>query len=433
MKYEPVIGLEIHIQLNTNRKMFCGCSTDIWKKAPNSVVCPVCLGLPGALPVPNEEAIKKVQQFGLALGCKLNSQTSFDRKHYFYPDLPKGFQISQYKKPFCYDGELELEEGNVAIERVHLEEDTGKSIHDAKTDETFLDFNKSGMPLMELVTRPDIKSPDHAYEVAQKIAEIAKFIGVSNVNMEQGNLRIEPSISLRPIGQIDLPNYKVELKNINSFRFMRAALNYEIERQTKELDVGNKIPQQTRGYNESTKTTFVQRIKETDSDYRYFPEPDIPPFEFSKEYLENIKNNLPKMPSDLKDILLTEHKISAEKVNMLAKLGRMPFAFLLIAEGVSAKDAVNESLGLNKTQYKKVEEDSKVFAQKIKDSKSHQIEDDSEILEIVKKVISQNTASVEDYKSGNVNALNFLVGQVMKNSQGKANPAKAKELLEKLL
>ncbi|NCT56077.1 Asp-tRNA(Asn)/Glu-tRNA(Gln) amidotransferase subunit GatB [bacterium] len=429
MKYEPIIGLEIHIQLNTKRKMFCGCSTDIWKKPANSVVCPVCLGLPGALPVPNLEAIKKVQLFGLALGCKLNTNSNFDRKHYFYPDLPKGFQISQYKKPFCYEGVLELKEGNVEIERIHLEEDTGKSIHDAKTDETLLDFNKSGMPLMELVTKPQIKSPEHAHEVALKIAELAKFLNVSNVNMERGNLRIEPSISLRPLGQEDLPNYKVELKNINSFRFMRSALKYEIKRQTKELNEGNKIPQQTRGYKESTKTTFIQRVKETDSDYRYFPEPDIPPFEFSKEYIEEINKLVPVLPSKLKEELHDKHKISTEKIDMLAKLSRVEFVINLIKAGLSAKDAVNESLGLSKGQYKEVFENLELFVQKIKDSKKHQMDDDSEILQIVKKVIKENTASVNDYKAGNINALNFLIGQVMKKSGGKANPAKAREIL----
>lgn len=241
IKYEPVIGLEIHIQLNTKRKMFCDCPNDIWKKDPNTVTCPVCLGLPGALPVPNMKAIKKTQILGLALKCKLNTETNFDRKNYFYPDLPKGYQISQYDKPFCYDGYVKTDIGDVRIRRIHLEEDTGKSIHDEKLDATLLDFNKSSIPLAELVSEPDLKSPEHAEEFARKVAEIAKFIGISNVNMERGNLRVEPSISMRPVGSTDLPDYRVELKNINSFKFMKQGLDYEIARQTELLEKGDII------------------------------------------------------------------------------------------------------------------------------------------------------------------------------------------------
>jgi aspartyl-tRNA(Asn)/glutamyl-tRNA(Gln) amidotransferase subunit B len=301
-EYKPVIGLEIHIQLNTERKMFCNCDNNIWKQPANSHTCPVCLGLPGALPVPNKAAIEKCQLFGLALGCKLNTNSNFDRKHYFYPDLPKGFQISQYKLPFCYAGVLKNPLGDVKIVRVHLEEDTAKSIHDSATNSTLIDHNKSGVPLMELVTAPDIKSAIHAEEIGRSVAEIAEFIGVSSVNMNQGNLRVEPSISVKKPGQTELPNYKVELKNINSFRFMRQAIDYEIKRQIAEHKAGNKIPQQTRGWDERKKQTFEQRLKENENEYRYFPEPDIPPFEFSNEYFTELKIHLPKLPGLVKSL-----------------------------------------------------------------------------------------------------------------------------------
>src|SRR3989344_469492 len=322
MQYEPVIGLEIHIQLNTKRKMFCYCPNNIWQKEPNAVVCPTCLGLPGTLPVANKEAIRKAQLLGLALGCKISKNTNFDRKNYFYPDLPKGYQISQYDKPFCYEGVISSKEGDVRIRRIHLEEDTGKSLHDEKTNSTLLDFNKSGIPLVELVTEPDIKSSTQAVDVAKHIAEIAKFLQISNVDMEKGNLRLEPSISLRPLDSKDLPNYIVELKNINSFRFMQQALDYEIKRQTEELEQGKKLQSETRGYNESKKQTFTQRVKEEEHEYRYFPEPDIPPFEFSDDYFDELKKQVPRIPEKLVEELILRSKVKSHKVEELIRLER---------------------------------------------------------------------------------------------------------------
>ncbi len=432
--YEPVIGLEIHIQTNTKRKMFCNCSADIWQQEPNSRVCPVCLGLPGALPVPNEEAIKKCQMFGLALNCKLNENSNFDRKHYFYHDLPKGYQISQYKTPFCYDGFVDLEQGKVEIVRIHLEEDTAKSIHDNSLDATLVDFNKSGMPLMEIVTAPVIKSAEHATEYAKYVAYIAEFIGVSDVNMERGNLRVEPSISVRKKGDTNLPPYKVELKNINSFKFMKAAIQFEIERQIKELEAGNTIKQQTRGWNENKKVTFLQREKESESDYRYFPEPDIPPFSFSKEYLESIKAMLPKLPNQVAEEFITKYNVEKTKVDELLRIGRLDEAELLVENGMDAKTAINEVIKMKEETRLQIKQDPKEFVKKYLDAKSNVVSDSTEIEKWVEEIISQNEKSVADYKSGkNPNAIQFLIGQVMKVSKGKADVNAVRSILQSKL
>jgi len=427
--FDPVIGLEIHIQLNTKRKMFCNCDNNIWKAEPNTHVCPVCLGLPGALPVPNDAAIKKCQTFGLALGCKLNADSNFDRKHYFYPDLPKGYQISQYKKPFCYDGVVSLPEGNIQIVRIHLEEDTAKSIHDTKTNSTLIDHNKSGVPLVEIVTAPQIKSANHAWEFAKKIAELAEFIGISNVEMAQGNLRVEPSISVRKKGETKLPNYKVEIKNINSFKFMKDAIDYEVKRQIKEIKGGNKIPQQTRGWDEKKKITFKQRLKEEENEYRYFPEPDIPPFNFTDAYFKELKSNLPKLPKEIIKEFVEKHKVSRFKVEELLRVGRLDEANLLVNQGVSAKESVNIILSATENIRASIKANPKAFAKKLKQEKAEVVGNKDVLLEIVKNIISKNPKSVEDYKNGNENTINFLLGQVMKQTRGKADAGVARKLI----
>lgn len=284
MSYIPVIGLEIHIQPKTASKMFCGCSANIWEAEPNSIVCPVCLGLPGALPVPNEEAIKQCQLMGLVLNCTIASSSKFDRKHYFYPDLPKGYQITQYDEPLCSNGYLALLTGTkVKVRRVHMEEDTGKSFH--QNNETLLNFNKSGMPLIEIVTEPNIKSPEEVSDFGKLVRDLARKFNISDCDMEKGQMRLEASISLKKNESDPLPDYRVEIKNINSFKFAKNAVSYEIARQTEILDAGGNISNETRGYNEKTRETFSMRQKEVEKDYRYFPEPDIPLMEFSKEYL----------------------------------------------------------------------------------------------------------------------------------------------------
>lgn len=380
MNYEPVIGLEIHIQLSTKSKMFCSCNNDIWGKSSNSVTCPTCLGLPGALPVPNESAIVKTQLLGLALNCSLNKNSYFARKNYFYPDLPKGYQITQYNEPFCVNGFLDTSFGRVAIRRIHLEEDTGKSMH--TKEETLLDFNKSGVPLAELVTEPCIESAEQAIEFSKKIRELARFLGVSNGDMEKGNLRLELNISLREEGSKELPKYRVEIKNINSFRFLKSAIDYEIKRQTELLVSGEKIIQETRGWNEKIKKTVSQRTKEKEHDYRYFPEPDIPPFEFSDSYIDKLKKDL--------------EKIVSVKV-----------------------DSVPE------TSLKELE--------KIKEKTEYSIIDEKVLIEIVEKVIKENPGTVLEYQAGKKEVLQFLMGCVMKETKGKADPKMCLTIFQKIL
>ena len=300
--YRLVLGLEIHLHLNTKKKMFCMCSADIWEKEPNSLTCPVCLGLPGALPVPNEDAVKKTQFLGLALGCSLNQNSRFDRKHYFYPDLPKGYQISQYKQPLCVGGFVELDSGFKAeIERVHLEEDVAKSFHEK--NKTLLDFNKSGVALVEIVTKPVFTNVSNAVEFCKKIQQIVRFLDIGDVDMEKGQMRLEANISLRTLDMEkrgELPKYKVEVKNINSFRFMEKAVLAEIDRQSDVFEKGETPVQENRGFNEVTGKTVLQRAKEEANDYRYFPEPDIPPMYFSDKYIDELKKQIPELPHQIK-------------------------------------------------------------------------------------------------------------------------------------
>jgi len=380
MLYESVIGLEIHIQLNTKSKMFCSCSNDIWKKPPNSLVCPTCLGLPGALPVPNKEAIKKVQLLGLALNCTLNKNSHFVRKNYFYPDLPKGYQITQFSDALCEKGRLETSFGEVAIRRIHLEEDTGKSMY--TKDETLLDFNKSGVPLAELVTEPNITSAAQAVEFCKKIRELARLLGVSNADMEKGNIRLELNISLRKEGEKALPNYRVEIKNINSFKFLKNAVAYETKRQEELLKAGKEVLQETRGWSESGKKTVSQRKKEMENDYRYFPEPDIPPLEFDEKYVGMLKQ-------ELSQVLFYKDK------------------------------------NISEASFEK----SKITKEKI----TYSMNDENELSKLVKEVIAENPAPVSDYRMGKENALQFLIGCVMKKTKGQSNPKMVLDIIKSLL
>ncbi len=428
MEFEPVIGLEIHIQLNTNRKMFCNCNNNTWEKDPNSVTCPVCLGLPGALPVPNKKAIEYCQLLGVALNCSLNTNSHFDRKHYFYPDLAKGYQISQYKFPFCINGFVDTQNGKVEIERIHLEEDTAKSMHDNALNASLIDYNKAGKPLVELVTKPQIHSAQQAHEFAKYIAYIAQFLEISNVNMERGNLRIEPSISIRNVGETNLPPYKVELKNINSFKFMKDAINAEIERQKKEIQNGNIIPQQTRGYAEKTKTTFLQRVKEEEHEYRYFIEPDIPPFEFDENYMQTLKSKLPKLPNEIVAEFTTSHSVDSSKARELLLTGKLELVKKLIEKGVDAKKAVNTLLSSSEEKMKEIENNLDDFIKTLTSQKTD-LMSDADLLEIVKKVINENEKVVEDYKNGKTSVLNYLVGCVMRDAKGKADASLAQKIL----
>ncbi|KKR78919.1 MAG: Aspartyl/glutamyl-tRNA(Asn/Gln) amidotransferase subunit B, partial [Microgenomates group bacterium GW2011_GWB1_40_9] len=317
--YEPVIGLEVHVELKTNSKMFCGCPADHFGKEPNTQTCPVCLGLPGALPVPNKKAIEWCIKLGLALHCTVPAESKFDRKNYFYPDLPKGYQISQYDKPLCENGWIQINDRKIRIRRVHQEEDTGKLQHiEAEGQQvTLVDFNRSGVPLVEIVTEPDFHTIDEVDQYVKQIRRIIRYLDISNADMEKGSMRLEPSISLRVSGSDELPNYRVELKNINSFRFVRKAIEFEIKRQSEILDLGETIVQQTRGWNESKQVTLPQREKEEAHDYRYFPEPDIPPMRFTNVFVEGIRKQIPELPDAKKSRFMKTYNMNESVADIL--------------------------------------------------------------------------------------------------------------------
>jgi len=429
--YHLVLGLEIHMHVKTDRKMFCGCPTDgIYSAEPNTHTCPVCLGMPGALPVPNKEAVEKTQKLGVALGCKINEYSRFDRKHYFYPDLPKGYQISQYKNPFCSGGSLELSSGTkIEIERVHLEEDTAKSFHEGA--ETLIDFNKSGLALIEMVTRPTIYSIIDAVEFCKKIQEIVRSLGVSDANMEKGQLRIEPNISLRTEEMSEkgkLADYKVEVKNINSFRFMEKAVRAEIERQRELLEKGGILKQENRGYDERTGKTVLQRSKEEAKDYRYFPEPDIPPMSFDEVYLTKLKNSRVVLPHEIRKKLSEKYGLSDQEASVLFRKNLVGLFEEAVGLGGEVKKLANLLVNNAKTEARSAVE----LIRLIKD-KENRIDDVGELEEIVIGAIKDNTSVVEQILNGKESAKEFLVGQVMRETLGKADPRLTRELINKLI
>ena len=432
-KYKLVLGLEIHLQLKTTSKMFCGCDNDKWGSEPNTHTCPVCLGLPGALPVPNAEAIRMTQLFGLALNCTLREHSKFDRKHYFYPDLPKGYQISQYKEPLCEGGYLELSTGMQAeLERIHLEEDTAKSFH--KGNKTLIDFNKSGTPLMEIVTKPVFSTPEEAAEFGRKIRDIARFLGVSDADMEKGHMRIEPNISMRTQEMEEkgeLPNYKVEIKNINSFKFMERAVKAEMKRQTAVLGVGEELKQENRGFNEKTGKTVPQRSKEEAHDYRYFPEPDIPPMVFEETYISELQKELPELPDDIVARLVKDYRVSAALANVLVSVMGMEYVAKfneLVEAGVDGKTVVTYLV--NKKEYQNLSVDE--FKAKL-EAESRKIDNTSELEAMVNSVIEANPKAVSDYKAGKEASMQFLLGMVMRKTKGKADPKVTLDLLRQKL
>lgn len=428
--YRLVLGLEIHLHVKTKTKMFCGCDSDVYGKDPNTFTCPTCLGLPGALPVPNEDAIKKAQLLGLALQCKINNQSRFDRKHYFYPDLPKGYQISQYKKPLCEGGYLELRSGKkIELERVHIEEDTAKSFHEK--DKTLVDFNVSGIPLVEIVTKPVITSSDEAVEFSKKLRDVVRHLEIGDADMEKGQLRIEPNISVRSKEmeeKDELPGYKVEIKNINSFRFMKKAVEHEIKRQTEMLEKGETPIQENRGWDEKKGVTVEQRWKEEAHDYRYFPEPDIPPMVFGEEDLKEIKENLPELPSQIKQRIIKDYRVSEQSAETLTTGTGLDLLekFESLAKKLDPNKVAN--LLINKKEYRDLSVDQFI---KVAEEIEERMEDTEELEEVVKEVIKENRGAVEDYKKGKENASQFLLGKVMERTRGKANPEVAISILKK--
>ena len=437
MKYFPIIGMEVHVELKTKSKMFCGCDAKHFRVEPNTHTCPVCLGLPGALPVPNRKAIQWCLLMGMALNCEIAKQSKFDRKNYFYPDLPKGYQISQYDAPFCKTGLLIIknnkEESKIRINRVHMEEDTAKLIHQVinKTKCTLIDFNRSGVALMEIVSEPDIYSADAAIIYLKKLQQIMRYLDISDCDMEKGSMRCEVNISLTSqdtSGQFEMPDYKVEIKNLNSFRFVKKAIEHEIKRQAKILDSG-KIPiQETRGLNEKTGQTFSQRTKEAAHDYRYFPEPDIPPIVWADKQIKELKALLPELPDLKAKRFEKQYNIDSQKTELLIRTQKLADYFeQIVKNGLGAEQAAN--LIINKPELLKFS--VKDFIDRINKEKVNEIKDEIQLILVIKKVITDNPGPVADYKAGKDQVFQYLVGQVMKQTKGRASAQVVKKLLRR--
>lgn len=444
--FQPIIGLEIHVQPKTISKMFCGCSASYFGKPANTQVCPVCLGLPGSLPVPNSLAIKQTIRLGLALGCEIAEHSKFDRKHYFYPDLPKGYQISQYDLPLCQKGEFE----GVQVRRVHLEEDTGKLLHQGR--DTLIDFNRCGVPLIEIVTEPDLYEAASVKKFLQKLRHLIRWIEVSEADMEKGSMRLEPNVSVKKIknpaspagrqrskikdpnqnSKIDqeLPPYKVEIKNINSFRFVEKAINFEIQRQIEILKRDGMPIQETRGWVENKGITVSQRTKEEAHDYRYFPEPDIPPLEVNDSLIKKLKNELGELPKQAQARLIRECGLSSQETDLVSR-EKSIFEYFkrLLLEGVSAKEAAR--IVIHKPNL--LESEPKVVASHLKAEKESTVVLGTEIAPIVEKVLQQNPKAAADFQGGKSGALQFLIGQVMKQTKGKTDPQLTSQLLKERL
>lgn len=369
-KYEPVIGLEVHVELKTKTKMFCACKNDPDERHPNVNICPICTGQPGTLPVINKEAVNKVIKVGLTLKSKISEITKWDRKNYFYPDLPKGYQISQYDNPICLGGVLSIPGfgREVKIRRIHLEEDTGRLIHFGHIGHSLVDFNRAGVPLMELVTEPDLNSGEEASAFAHELQLILRYLGVSDADMEKGQLRVEANISLRKIGlnQESVLGTKVEVKNLNSFKAVRGAIDYEIKRQTELLEHGKKIVQQTRGWDESKGETILQRTKEESHDYRYFPEPDLPPLKIDFGMVKEFEANLPELPSDKRKRFKSQYGLADNQIDILVNNKKLAGFF----ENVVSEFMNWEKIGLDK--------DSQLVGGL--DTKSHLVENEKQTL-----------------------------------------------------
>jgi len=474
MKYEAVIGLEVHAQMLTESKIFCGCSTKFGSE-PNTQTCPVCIGMPGVLPVLNKKAIEFAIRTGLATNCKISPYSRFARKNYFYPDLPKGYQISQYELPICEHGVIEIvvddEVKKIGITRIHMEEDAGKNIHEGSGNYSFVDLNRAGVPLMEIVSEPDIRSPKEAAEYMKKLRAILRYLGVCDGNMEQGSLRCDANVSIRPVGQKELGT-RAEVKNINSFKFVEKALEYEIKRQIKVVEEGGKVIQETRLWDSNKGITESMRGKEEAHDYRYFPEPDLVPITVEQKWIDDIKSSLPELPDAKRerfvfeyglpeydaDMLISE-KSTADWLEEAVKAGGQPKAVsnwmmgdlmrLLneenksieegplnpkqLAEMLKLLDKGTISGKIAKTVFEEMYKTGKDAEAIVKEKGLVQVSDEGAIEKAIDEILAKNPKEVERFKAGDEKLLGFFVGQVMKAMKGQANPQVLNEILKKKL
>ena len=464
MDYEIIIGIEVHAELSTKTKIYCGCTTEFGGD-PNTHCCPVCTGMPGALPVLNEKVVEYAVKAGLATGCSITKESKQDRKNDFYPDLPKAYQISQFDLPLCVNGgiEVSLKDGStkhIGITRIHIEEDAGKLVHDTYTGGTLVDLNRAGVPLIEIVSEPDMRNAEEAVAYVEKLKGILEYIGVSDCKMQEGSLRADINLSIRPVGQKEFGT-RTETKNLNSFRAIEHMINFEIQRQKEVLEAGGVIYQETRRWDEAAGEGFAMRTKENSDDYRYFPEPDLMPIHLSEEYIKNIYDNLPELPEARKERYITEMKLPEYDAGIITSskalsdffeeasndcgnakavsnwimtdiiriareldvdYSNLPFTAKRFASLIKLIDSGAISNSIGKKVFEDMISENKEPDDIVKEKGLLQISDESAIKEVVDRVVAANPQSIADYKAGKDRALGFLVGQCMKELKGKGNP-----------